>query len=326
MSSERRANSNDTGDRIQMGTTRDGSRTTGGVLGAPVHAYNYSTCSVFSPVQLMARRSPLTAGCSPLIYDTGMPPSTSTQEWSSSRYAANARFVSDLGQPVVDLLNPRPGERILDLGCGDGALTNKVIALGAEVVGVDASADMVEAARKLGLDARIEDAYHLNFDHEFDAVFSNAALHWMKHDPDAVIRGVHRALKPGGRFAAEMGGHGCVAAVVVALCSALERRGIAGPASFIPWYFPTVDDYRSRLERAGFEVTYIALIPRPTPLPTGMRGWLETFAIPFTKAVPVAERGAFLDEVTARLRPALCDEQGGWTADYIRLRFLAKSK
>ncbi len=253
-----------------------------------------------------------------------MPQNPSAQEWNSSRYAANARFVSDLGQAVFDLLNPQPGERILDLGCGDGALTAKLVAAGAQVVGVDASEDMVAAARKLGLDARVMDAYHLAFDGEFDAVFSNAAMHWMKHDPDAVLHGVARALKPGGHFVTEMGGHGCVAAITVALCATLEKRGVENPASVIPWYFPTVDDYTARLAGAGFEVEYIALIPRPTALPTGMRGWLGTFAIPFTKALPESEREAFLDAVTERLRPALCDEQGRWTADYVRLRFRAK--
>jgi trans-aconitate methyltransferase len=255
-----------------------------------------------------------------------MSQNVSTQEWDSSRYATNARFVSDLGRPVLDLLAPKPGERILDLGCGDGALTEKLVAAGAHVVGVDASDDMIKAARQRGLDARVMDAYDLALGGEFDAVFSNAALHWMKRDPDTVISGVRRALKPGGRFAAEMGGHGCVAAITVALCATLEQRGVAGPASLIPWYFPTVDDYRARLESAGFEVEYIALIPRPTPLPAGMRGWLETFAIPFTKTLPEADRGAFLDEITERLRPALCDGQGRWTADYTRLRLLAKAK
>ena len=254
------------------------------------------------------------------------PPSeTPTQEWNSSRYAENARFVSDLGQAVLDLLNPQPGERILDLGCGDGALTEKIAASGAQVVGADASADMVAATQKRGLDARVMDAYGLSFHSEFDAVFSNAALHWMKRDPDAVIQGVRRALKPGGRFAAEMGGHGCVAAVTVALCATLDKFAIADPASLIPWYFPTPGDYRARLERAGFRVESIALIPRPTPLPTGMRGWLETFAIPFTKSVAPEKRNAFLDEVTERLRPVLCDEKGQWTADYMRLRFLARA-
>jgi len=224
---------------------------------------------------------------------------------------------------VLDLLNPQPGERILDLGCGDGVLTEKLVAAGADVVGIDSSSDMITSAKRRGLDARIADAYHLGFNSEFDAVFSNAAMHWMKRDPDAVIRGVHRALKPGGRFASEMGGFGCVAAITVALCATLDDFGMRDPASLIPWYFPKPDEYRQRLERAGFRVDHIALIPRPTPLPTGMRGWLETFAIPFTKALPEVQRPAFLDAVTERLRPVLCDFQGNWTADYMRLRFLA---
>ena len=246
-----------------------------------------------------------------------------TQEWNSSRYAQNARFVSDLGQPVLDLLNPQPGERILDLGCGDGALTEKIVGCGANVLGVDASPDMIAAANTRGLNAQVTDAYSLGFHSEFDAVFSNAVLHWIKRDPDAVIAGVYHALKPGGRFAAEMGGFGNVAAITVALCAALDQFGIGNPTAFSPWYFPTADEYRELLERAGFQAGYIELIPRPTPLPTGMRGWLETFAIPFTKALPEGKRSDFLDEVTKKLRPALCDHRGNWTADYVRLRFLA---
>jgi trans-aconitate methyltransferase len=176
------------------------------------------------------------------------------QEWNSARYAENARFVSDLGQPVLDLLDAQTGERILDLGCGDGALTEKIIAVGARVVAADSSEDMIAAAKRRGLDARIADAYHLGFDSEFDAVFSNAALHWMKRDPEAVIGGVHRALNPGGRFVAEMGGFGNVAAITVALCATLRELGVPNPAATIPWYFPTAEQYREQLEDAGFAV------------------------------------------------------------------------
>jgi len=220
------------------------------------------------------------------------------------------------------LLKPHAGERILDLGCGDGVLTEKIVAAGASVVGVDASANMVAAARKRGLDARVADGAALGFAREFDAVFSNAALHWMKDDPDAVIAGVARALKPSGRFAGEMGGHGCVAAITVALIAALERHGVGTSAT--PWYFPTVDDYRARLKRGGFAVEYIELIPRPTPLPTDMAGWLDTFAAPFLGRLPAHERTGARDEAIAMLRPVLCDEAGRWTADYMRLRFLAR--
>jgi trans-aconitate methyltransferase len=248
----------------------------------------------------------------------------STQEWNADRYAQQAHFVPALGQPVFDLLSPHPGERILDLGCGDGLLTEKIAATGAVVVGVDGAADMIAAAQKRGLNACVMDGLNLSFTGEFDAVFSNAALHWMKSDPDAVIAGVRRALKPGGRFVAEMGGHGCVAAITVAIIAVLERYG-EDVKTAIPWYFPTVDDYRARLERGGFTVEYIELIPRPTPLPTNMRGWLDTFCEPFFRRLPAEKRSDARDEVIAMLQPVLCDEKGRWTADYIRLRFVARA-
>jgi len=245
------------------------------------------------------------------------------QTWNAAGYSANAHFVPALGQPVLELLAPRAGERILDLGCGDGVLTERLVALGAQAVGIDSSPEMIAAARARGLDARLMDARSLAFDGEFDAVFSNAVLHWVKDDPDAPIAGAFRALKSGGRFVGEMGGHGCVAAIGVALLATLERRGIGDAASWIPTYFPTVDDYEARLRRAGFVPQSVQLVPRPTPLPTGMRGWLETFAVAYSAALPPAERDGFLEEVTALLRPVLCDSQGRWTADYIRLRFAA---
>lgn len=244
------------------------------------------------------------------------------QEWNADRYAKNAHFVPALGQPVLDLLAPRAGEHILDLGCGDGALTEKIAATGAIVVGVDASADMVAAARRRGLDAEVMDGFGLSFSDAFDAVFSNAAIHWMKADPDAVIASARRALKPGGRFVAEMGGHGCVAAITVAILAVLDRRGV-DTRSVLPWYFPTVDDYRARLQSSGLVVDYIELIPRPTPLPTAMVGWMETFAEPLFCHLPAEERGVARDEAIELVRPVLCDEQGRWTADYIRLRFAA---
>ena len=248
----------------------------------------------------------------------------STQTWNPSSYATNAGFVPALGQPVLDLLQPKPGERILDLGCGDGVLTQKLAEMRVEVVGVDSSPEMVAAARKHGLDARLTDATALKFTNEFDAVFSNAVLHWVKDDPDAAIASAYRALRSPGRFVGELGGHGCVAAVNLALMVGLEKRGIKNAAAVCPWYFPTVDDYTARLERAGFVAESVQLIPRPTPLATGMRGWLETFANPFCAVLPEEERGNFLDETTKMLRPVLCDEQGRWTADYMRLRFVAR--
>jgi SAM-dependent methyltransferase len=244
------------------------------------------------------------------------------QSWSPEGYAYHAGFVATLGNAVFELLSPQPGERILDLGCGDGVLTERLIAAGATVVGADSSPDMIAAARGRRIDARLMDATALMFENEFDAVFSNATLHWVR-DADAAIAGVARALKPGGRFIGEFGGHGNVAAITVALVAGLERRGIENAASIIPWYYPDPDTYSARLTRGGFKVDSITLIPRPTPLPTGMRGWLDTFARVFCAALPAEQRDAYLDEVADSLRPVLCDEQGRWTADYCRLRFAA---
>jgi SAM-dependent methyltransferase len=243
------------------------------------------------------------------------------QSWSPERYDRHARFVSDLGMPVIELLAPRADERILDLGCGDGALSEKLVALGYEVVGIDASPEQVAGACARGLDCRVVSGEALPFVSEFDAVFSNAALHWMRR-PDAVIAGVRRALKPGGRFVCEMGGDGCVASIVAALTMALARRGIDA-AAYNPWFFPRSGDYRQRLESHGFSIDSIVLFPRPTPLPGDVTGWLETFAESFIAALPVAERPAFVAEVREALRPVLADAAGNWTADYVRLRFAA---
>ena len=243
------------------------------------------------------------------------------QRWDPATYAQHARFVSDLGAGVVDLLAPRPGERILDLGCGDGALTERIAAAGARVVAVDASPEQVVAARARGLDARVGRGEALSFGEEFDAVFSNAALHWMP-DPDAVIAGVRRALRPGGRFVAEMGGAGNVAAIRGALADALARRGLDGGAADT-LFQPTAEEYRARLDAGGLVVRSIVLFPRPTPLPGDLGRWIETLAQAFLAQVPAPERPALIAEVEAALRPRLFDRGRGWVADYVRLRFAA---
>ncbi|HEY2677917.1 MAG TPA: class I SAM-dependent methyltransferase [Steroidobacteraceae bacterium] len=244
------------------------------------------------------------------------------QTWNSELYEKNARFVSDLGAPVLTLLDPQAGERILDLGCGDGVLTKKIADMGCEVVGVDSSPDFVASARKRGLTVLEQSAYDMNFSASFDAVFSNAALHWMK-DADRVIERVAAALRPQGRFVAEFGGHNCVDTVLTALIAELDLRGYSGQSAN-PWYFPSVEEYGSRLTAAGFDVPYIALIPRPTPLPGDIMGWLATFAGSFTSILPVHERIEYLECVRNRIKPRLCDSKGNWTADYVRLRFVAQ--
>jgi SAM-dependent methyltransferase len=257
-------------------------------------------------------------------YREALPKMVHAQTWDPGRYARNARFVADLGAPVVELLAPRASERILDLGCGDGVLTAKLASMGCHVIGVDSSAPQIDAAQKIGLDARVMNGEALKFDGEFDAVFSNAALHWMRN-PAKVIAGVERALRPHGRFVGEFGGHGCVAKIKKALVEALDRRGINGEAAS-PWFFPTVDEYSRHLTNGGFVINYIALIPRPTPLPGDITSWLETFAESFTSTLLPGERSSYIAEVQEALRPDLCDAEGKWTADYIRLRFAANKR
>jgi len=242
------------------------------------------------------------------------------QTWSAAGYDTNARFVSEYGVEILNWLAPQPRERILDLGCGDGALSQKIVEAGADLVGADTSAELLRAARERGIDARHIDGEALPFEREFDAVFSNAALHWMR-DADAVISGVQRALKPGGRFVAEFGGHGNVAACVTAMRAAADKfNGDAALAG--PWFFPTPEEYQARLEDAGFAVDRTALVARPTPLPTGMEGWLMTFRPPF-----FAQFGEKQDEVIAwvtdLLEPVLRASDGQWFADYMRLRVAA---
>jgi SAM-dependent methyltransferase len=247
-------------------------------------------------------------------------PTGADKGWDARLYGEHGRFVGELGAPVVMLLAPRPGEDILDIGCGDGFLSRRIAEAGARVVGIDASPDMVAAARAAGIDAHVADAQQLVYQAAFDAVFSNAALHWMP-DLDAVFRGVHAALRPGGRLVAEMGGHGNIAAVATAIRAVLQRRDLPVPAQ--PWTFPSVEDLRQRLEGAGFRVTQAELIPRPTPLTTGIRPWLKNFANHLLAGAPESDRDTLEAEIEALLAPALRDGRGNWTADYVRLRFAA---
>ena len=239
--------------------------------------------------------------------------------WDPVQYQRNAGFVPQLGESLLRLLAPRAGKRILDLGCGDGALTRHLVDAGCTVVGVDASAEMIAAARARGIDAHVMDGHALHFEAPFDAVFSNAALHWMT-EPDAVLAGVHRALVPGGRFVGEFGGHGNVGRIVAALSQALaDRRADTA----CPWYFPRPQAYRARLEAAGLVVDTIESFARPTPLPGDVGGWLQTFGKPYLSRLPAGSREACVAELVETLRSDLCDEAGRWHADYVRLRFVA---
>lgn len=246
-----------------------------------------------------------------------------SQKWDPALYTARASFVHRLAADLVDLLAPRAQERVLDLGCGTGELTSKIAASGAVVVGLDASPEMIEAARRRAPDLTFVegDGQALPFSSEFDAVFSNAALHWMPR-AGHVAAGVACSLRPGGRFVAEFGGKGCIGAVSGAVAAALRGRG-QEPGAWLRWYFPDVAEYVGVLSAAGLEVKLAHLFERPTPVEgdEGLRAWLRTF-LPLLEDSLGGDWNDFAREVEQRCEPALRRE-GGWLLDYVRLRVVA---
>jgi len=247
------------------------------------------------------------------------------QAWDAGAYDGDHAFVYEYGEALLDLLAPGPDERVLDLGCGTGHLTAVLAESGASVVGVDASREMLAEARATRPDIPFVrgDARRLPFEGSFDAVLSNAVLHWVDGaDQDDAIASVRDALRPGGRFVAELGGSGNVARVVGAVEAELTDRGF-DPGD--PWHFPSVGEYASRLERHGFEVRFARLFDRPTELEDGEAGlenWLRMFGEELLGSVPEPERDAIRAAAADRLRGELF-EDGTWTADYRRLRFVA---
>jgi len=246
--------------------------------------------------------------------------------WNAKLYDDKHSFVWRLAAGVLELLDPKPGERILDLGCGTGHLTGKIAEDGAEVVGVDRSEEMIGQAREAYPALRFEvmDACELALDGNFDAVFSNATLHWI-HEPERVIAGIAKLLKPGGRFVAEFGGKGNTRELLKAVERVWTKHALPGPAPR-PWYYPTIAEYSDLLEKHGLEVTYAMLVDRSTPLDDGDRGlrnWLDMFGASFVGSLSEATRNQLKDEIEQELRPILFRE-GHWIMDYRRLRVSAK--
>jgi SAM-dependent methyltransferase len=245
------------------------------------------------------------------------------QTWNPETYRRDGAFVHELAGGVLEWLAARPGEHVLDLGCGDGQLTERIAASGASVTAIDASPQMVAAARARGIAAEEGSAKSLPYpDGAFDAVFSNAVLHWVR-EQDEMMKQVRRVLRPGGRFVAEMGGHGNIAAIRVAVAAVLARHGFADLGERGN-YYPTAEAYSRRLQQHGFTVARILFFSRPTPLPaSGMKGWLNTFCRGALDALPMHLREIAVDETVALLASVLSDEEGHWTADYVRLCFIA---
>lgn len=240
----------------------------------------------------------------------------STSQWDAVDYAAHGGFVPALGQAALDLLDPQRGEHILDVGCGDGVLTQAILERGASVVGIDNSENMIAAARARGLDARLMDAADLKFSEAFDAAFSNATLHWILAKNRAA-RAIWFALKPGGRFAGEMGGEDNLARLREALDEVLVLRGYGPPTYAANWY-PSVEQFVEVYEQAGFRDIDARLIERPTPLDHGVAAWVLTFRRGWLDraGVPADERAAIAEAVAARVDSNI--------ADYVRLRFIMR--
>lgn len=249
-----------------------------------------------------------------------------TNQWDAERYDEKHSFVYQKAKGLVDLLAPKPGERILDLGCGTGALTSEIAARGAEIVGVDRSGEMIAQAKKKYPELRFEvaDARALRFEAEFDAVFSNAALHWIP-EAEKVIAGVARALKPGGRFVAELGGKGNIQRLVRGFRRAFATLGLHEPEDVAPWFYPSVAEYAGLLDKQGLEVREASLFDRPTLLEDGERGlenWIRVFRQGFLEKM--GEEGAvrWIREVEKQCRAELF-KNGSWELDYRRLRIVS---
>lgn len=249
-----------------------------------------------------------------------------TSKWDAAFYDEKHSFVWKLAAGLLELLDAKPGERILDIGCGTGHLTAQIAASGAEVLGLDRSAEMIERARAAhpAIHFEVADAREFRFAHLFDAVFSNATLHWIT-EPERVVFSIAGALRPRGRFVAEFGGKGNVAAFVGALSRAWKNLGLADSAPN-PWYYPSLAEYASVLERHRLEVTYGALFERPTPLEDGeqgLRNWLEMFGASLAAQVPAHLHERLKQEIEREARNDLF-HNGRWIMDYRRLRIVAR--
>jgi len=245
----------------------------------------------------------------------------SNQNWNAKQYKDNASFVAEFGNSVLELLNPQPTEAILDLGCGDGALTEKISKITSDVIGIDSSESMIHAANGRGLDAYLMSGDSIEYKNRFDAVFTNAALHWIP-DYQSVIKGVFIALKENGRFVGEFGGQGNIAILISAMKEVIENNPQMGTFKN-PWYFPSSDEYKHHLENNGFEVKVIKLFSRPTPLKTGVKEWLKIFANHIISEMPIHLEDDFLNMTESIVKPKLFSDSTGWQADYVRLRFNA---
>ena len=262
--------------------------------------------------------------------------------WTAKAYQASSSFVPLLTTKVVEWLDPQPAEEILDLGCGDGILTAKIKERCAYVRGLDGSLNLIEAAKKAygsmqGLDWQVKDCRYLGDEHQtqkYDKIFSNAALHWILHDPmtrQSVIKHCYRLLKPNGTFVFEMGGAGNVAEVHGLLISALAHQGVSihKAREACPWFFPSEAQMQGILESEGFKIEKSELQYRPTKLTEeeggGLEGWIRLHGESFLRVLTREKSDEVVEEVCDSLRSVLThDEDGSMWIGYVRLRMLAR--
>lgn len=250
------------------------------------------------------------------------------QLWNTGTYDKDMAFVSRFGESLIELLQPRSGETIIDWGCGTGDLAAVIADSGATVIGIDASADMLDTARSKHPELTFiqADGQRYVAEQPADAIFSNAALHWMT-DAEHVAASMAASLKSGGRLVVEFGGHGNIASIVKGLPSAFAAVGQESKLQ-LPWYFPSIGQYTSLLERHGLTVDLALCFDRPTPLVTGEHGlvdWIDTFANGILSVLSPAERKEVLSRMEEQLRPALYRD-GRWVMDYRRIRVAAHKR
>jgi trans-aconitate methyltransferase len=244
--------------------------------------------------------------------------------WNASLYDKEHSFVSQLGGELVQWLAPKPGEKILDLGCGTGDLANQLSQQGVDITGIDKSENMIEQAQKKypELTFLVQDAVDMRYSKEFDAVFSNATLHWIK-TPKRALQSIYHSLKPGGRFVAEFGGKGNVQTITDAIMNQFSEQGISYKSEQFPWYYPSIGEYTSIMEQVGFRVTQAQHFDRPTPLngEQGLRNWIKMFATSMFEGVTTETKALIVTRVEESLRQGLF-RNGEWIADYKRIRVL----
>ena len=245
--------------------------------------------------------------------------------WNAQDYTRDFSFVHQYGEDVLGLLTAQPGSFVVDVGCGNGALTERLAQAGYRALGIDASPDMLAKARALhpGLAFRQADALSFTLPEKADALFSNAVFHWIDADKQPLLlANLSRALRPGGELVCEFGGCGCAERVHTALEHAFAARSLAYPRVF---YFPTIGEYAPLLEQAGLTVTHAFLFDRPTPQngPDGLKSWIRMFVTaPFAGMAPdMAD--AIIDDAVSEAQAQLLRPDGTWIVDYVRIRLRA---